>query len=85
MEMKFHRTGQKFTKTYVVSGKGCATAGVLRTSQLPPTPNLHKNRLTGPNQPWLALCYCGMSSRRTTVDQLHNDVFVCNRGDTIQY
>ena len=56
--MKFHRTGQKFTKTYVVSGKGCATAGVLRTSQLPPTPNLHKNRLTGPNQPWLALCYC---------------------------
>ena len=53
MEMKFHRTGQKFTKTYVVSGKGCATAGVLRTSQLPPTPNLHKNRLTGPNQPWL--------------------------------
>ena len=70
--MKLHGTGQKFTKTYDVSGKGCATAGVLRTSQLPPTPNLHKNRLTGPNQPWLALCYCGMSSSGTTVDQLHN-------------
>ena len=63
---------RKITKTYVVSGKGCATAGVLRTSQLPPTPNLHKNRLTGPNQPWLALCYCGMSISRTTVDQLRN-------------
>ena len=67
--LRIHTKPENLKKISVCSGKGCATAGVLRTSQLPPTPNLHKNRLTGPNQPWLALCYCGMRSRMTQVEK----------------